>query len=65
MTRIDRLIAIASFVAAILVLFLLVSVLSGNVGPIEFIVVVLVAIPVGMLIGRIVRSALRTPGRTT
>jgi hypothetical protein len=65
MTRADRLIAIMSFVAAVVVLFLLVSALSGNVGPVEFVLVVVLAIPVGMLIGRLVRSALGTPRGTT
>ena len=64
MTRIDRLIAILSFLVAIVVLFLLASVLSGSVGPLELIVVVILAIPVSLLIGRLVRSALRSSGRT-
>jgi len=63
-TRIDRLIAILSFLVAIVVLFLLASVLSGSVGPLELIVVVILAIPVSLLIGRLVRSALRSSGRT-
>ena len=63
MTRIDRLIAIVSFLIAVVVLFLLASVLSGNLGPLEFIVVVVVAIPVGLLISRLVRSALHSSGR--
>ncbi len=63
MTRIDRLTAIVSCLAAVVVLFLLASVLSANLGPVEFIVVVIVAIPVGLLISRLVRSALRSSGR--
>lgn len=64
MTRVDRLIAIVSFVVAFVVLFLLASVV-GNLGPVEFIVLLVLAIPVGMLIGRLVRTALRAPRRST
>jgi len=62
-TRIDRLIAIVSFLIAVVVLFLLASALTGSLGPVEFLVVFIVAIPVGLLISRLVRSALRSSGR--
>jgi hypothetical protein len=46
-------------------LFLLASVLSGNLGPVEFVVVLGLAIPIGILLGRLVRGALHSPGRST
>jgi hypothetical protein len=57
-TRIDRITAIVSFLTAFVVLFLLASALSGQLGPVEFIVVVVAAIPVGLLVSRLARSAL-------
>jgi hypothetical protein len=65
MTRLDRLISIISFVVAFVVLFGVASAVSGNLGPLEFIVVLALAIPVGMLIGRLVRSVLRSPRGST
>jgi hypothetical protein len=64
MTRLDRLIAIVSVFVAFVLLFLVASVVSGNLGPVEFIVVLGLAIPIGMLIGRLVRSVLHSPTRS-
>ncbi len=63
MTRTDRITAIVSFLTAFALLFLLSSLLSGHLGPVEFIVVAVVAIPVGLLISRLVRSALGSSRR--
>ena len=63
MTRIDRLIALVSFLIALVVLFLLASVLSGHLGAVEFTVVIVVAVSVSLLISRLVRSARRGSGR--
>jgi hypothetical protein len=49
MTRVDRLIAIACY---IVVLVGLIGVAGANAGPIELLVVLALAVPVGMLIGR-------------
>ncbi|MEA2221725.1 MAG: hypothetical protein QOH83_101 [Solirubrobacteraceae bacterium] len=65
MTRLERLISIIAFAVAFVVLFGVASAVSGNLGPVEFIVVLALAIPVGMLIGRLVRSALRSPRGST
>ena len=48
-----------------MVLFALASAVGGNLGPVEFIVVLALAIPVGMLVGRLVRSVLRSPRGST
>ena len=61
MTRLERLISIISFVIAFVLMFGVASAVSGNLGPVEFIVLLALAIPVGMLIGRLVRSLLRSP----
>jgi hypothetical protein len=45
-------------------LFLLASVVSGNLGPVEFLVVLALAIPGGLLIGRAARRVLRPPSRS-
>jgi hypothetical protein len=64
MTRLERLIAAAAFFAAFVLLFLLASVVSGNLGPVEFLVVLALAIPGGLLIGRAARRVLRPPSRS-
>jgi hypothetical protein len=65
MTRLERLISIVSFVVAFVVLFGIASAVLGQLGPVEFIVVLALTIPVGMLIGRLGRSALRAPSQPT
>jgi len=65
MTRLERLVATVSFLVAFVVLFAVASAVSGNLGPVEFIVVLALAIPFGMLIGRLVRSVLRSPRGST
>jgi hypothetical protein len=55
-TRADRIIAIVAYVVAFAVLFTAAAALGASFGPLEFIVVLVLAIPVSFLIARGVRA---------
>lgn len=63
MTRLDRLIGIASFVVAISALFALIGLAGGNIGPFELAVIVILALPLSVLVFRLVRTATGHPHR--
>lgn len=57
MTRIQRLVALGSFVAVLLIILLLVS-LGGGFGPLEVLVAVIIALPVTVGIYRLLDRTL-------
>jgi hypothetical protein len=52
----DRIIALASYVVAFLLLFAAAAALGANLGPIEFIIVLVLAIPAAILLARGLRA---------
>ena len=58
MTRADRIIAFVAYVIAFLLLFAAAAAFGAALGPIEFIVVLLLAIPLSLLISRGLRAVM-------
>ena len=58
MNRRERLIILVSYIAAFAILFLVAAAIGASVGPIELILILLIAIPVAILLARALRSLL-------
>jgi hypothetical protein len=57
-TRADRIIAFVAYVDAFLLLFAATAAIGADLGPVEFIVVLLLAIPISILISRGLRAVM-------
>jgi hypothetical protein len=63
MTRIDRLVVLLCLFLSFVVVFGLWAAIIGSVGPFELLVVLVVAIPLGILLSRFVRKVMHRSGR--